>query len=784
MMGFFCFYENIFDKYLFFYYICVNTIYTYMEDLIIESLDTTNNFLAKNDVTIKNHSEITNHYSELLYNKLFSNGDEREERILFYSSYLHDIGKLTSSFQKFLNGIVKKPNNKYSHNEIGWAFLTTYLSDDFKDKEIINNIVYWHHGITNEQSSDNSVSILNSVDQESINNMITYLISVVGEENVSQYSDNYPIPTPMYYPNDVNIGRSLPILSTLRSILVTADRLGSEYTSIDIVDDTIIDSYFNMDREINVTKTKYDNTGERFERQKSIVSNIGQTTVVKSPAGSGKTLIGVLWSLKHREKVIWVVPRNTIAYSLYDSISKELSNVNVDTSVQLVLSGEIKKTNSDDEIYGSNIIITNIDNFLSPTYKNNLMHISTLVVGCTVIFDEFHELISNDPYFALFINIMRVRHRFTESKTLLLSATPLPVYNLWETFSKKCVVLPNKEEHYPAIHTKRYDIKISQTKPIINSNCNTLVIKNTISNSQIEMNDGEYSDLLHSKFLDDVKVSKLENLLSKYGKENDRDESMDNVVGTHMIQASVDVSFNHLVEDVLSPESTIQRIGRCDRFGDYENTPNITIYKPKEKIGSETYSNNKIIEQLYDKDLNNLWYEFIEDNLSDKQLTLDEIYVLYNKFSNDNANRIKRYVENIHTNSLTSLSNIYPIKFFNDTYDKSIKTAGSNKLRSSSNEIFFIVKRDDSEEWVGPFNEKLVRNIDQQFNEEGNILRRMKNTMKKIMKSNNSDFDYTEIINNKRITLDGVRRYGKKSNTPYIRYDLQYNEELGLININ
>lgn len=755
-----------------------------MEDLIIESLDTTNNFLAKNDVTIKNHSEITNHYSELLYNKLFSNGDEREERILFYSSYLHDIGKLTSSFQKFLNGIVKKPNNKYSHNEIGWAFLTTYLSDDFKDKEIINNIVYWHHGITNEQSSDNSVSILNSVDQESINNMITYLISVVGEENVSQYSDNYPIPTPMYYPNDVNIGRSLPILSTLRSILVTADRLGSEYTSIDIVDDTIIDSYFNMDREINVTKTKYDNTGERFERQKSIVSNIGQTTVVKSPAGSGKTLIGVLWSLKHREKVIWVVPRNTIAYSLYDSISKELSNVNVDTSVQLVLSGEIKKTNSDDEIYGSNIIITNIDNFLSPTYKNNLMHISTLVVGCTVIFDEFHELISNDPYFALFINIMRVRHRFTESKTLLLSATPLPVYNLWETFSKKCVVLPNKEEHYPAIHTKRYDIKISQTKPIINSNCNTLVIKNTISNSQIEMNDGEYSDLLHSKFLDDVKVSKLENLLSKYGKENDRDESMDNVVGTHMIQASVDVSFNHLVEDVLSPESTIQRIGRCDRFGDYENTPNITIYKPKEKIGSETYSNNKIIEQLYDKDLNNLWYEFIEDNLSDKQLTLDEIYVLYNKFSNDNANRIKRYVENIHTNSLTSLSNIYPIKFFNDTYDKSIKTAGSNKLRSSSNEIFFIVKRDDSEEWVGPFNEKLVRNIDQQFNEEGNILRRMKNTMKKIMKSNNSDFDYTEIINNKRITLDGVRRYGKKSNTPYIRYDLQYNEELGLININ
>jgi hypothetical protein len=34
-----------------------------------------------------------------------------------------------------------------------------------------------------------------------------------------------------------------------------------------------------------------------------------------------------------------------------------------------------------------------------------------------------------------------------------------------------------------------------------------------------------------------------------------------------LLQASLDISFNDLYEDILSPQSTLQRIGRCDRFG-------------------------------------------------------------------------------------------------------------------------------------------------------------------------------------------------------------------------
>ena len=37
--------------------------------------------------------------------------------------------------------------------------------------------------------------------------------------------------------------------------------------------------------------------------------------------------------------------------------------------------------------------------------------------------------------------------------------------------------------------------------------------------------------------------------------------------------------FCNVYEDVLSPESTMQRIGRCDRWGDLDVNPSITIYK-------------------------------------------------------------------------------------------------------------------------------------------------------------------------------------------------------------
>jgi CRISPR/Cas system-associated endonuclease/helicase Cas3 len=49
-------------------------------------------------------------------------------------------------------------------------------------------------------------------------------------------------------------------------------------------------------------------------------------------------------------------------------------------------------------------------------------------------------------------------------------------------------------------------------------------------------------------------------------------------------KASLDISFNDLYEDILSPQSTLQRIGRCDRFGNCIGESVINIIKESPKV--------------------------------------------------------------------------------------------------------------------------------------------------------------------------------------------------------
>jgi hypothetical protein len=71
--------------------------------------------------------------------------------------------------------------------------LSKYLSDDFEHKTIITNSVHWHHGISNRVEGHTDTEILDSLDNESINNMLEYLVECVSvdnlNENVIKYSD-------------------------------------------------------------------------------------------------------------------------------------------------------------------------------------------------------------------------------------------------------------------------------------------------------------------------------------------------------------------------------------------------------------------------------------------------------------------------------------------------------------------------------------------------------------------------------------------------------------------
>lgn len=738
-----------------------------------------------NGLTLKDHSLIVSECANKLCDSLNLTTNIRDNytQVIELSSKLHDIGKCTKNFQRFLKGELQKPNLKFRHNEYGWAFLSKYLSDEIPYKHLILNIVYWHHGISNQLCKHTDSEILETIDGESKENMLSYLIDIVGVEYINDIEYLDSITTPLFYPKNDLGKQELPILQLLRSIVITADRISSNLLSLDEIDDALVKSYFEPKTKANIGKSRFEGTN-RFSEQMDIVNSIHGTTILKAPAGFGKTIVGLSWALKHDKKIIWVAPRNTIAESLYMSINNELENLNVTTSIQLVLTNEIKKTNDDTlGMYDAQIIITNIDSFLAPSFKNDSMDNSALLFGATLVFDEFHELVSDAPLMSLFVNVMRIRHRLlVDSNTLLLSATPIKCEQLWDGLNNKTLVLPNNETHYKAIHNEKYLINVVNEKPEILANTNSLVIMNTIKSAQNEKIAGDYRLLLHSDFTDEKRESNFNELSLNYGKDSDINNNKPNVIGTHIIQASLDISCNNLCENVLSPESTLQRIGRCNRFGDYKGISNFTIVKELISNGNNNLikGENSIKNILYSRNLSDTWFDFISV-YNGKELTLDELYVIYNDFSTKMSKEISSYVRSCFDNSSKNLSNIYPIKF-NVKSKKAYLTAGSNKLRSVNNEIFFIIEHKERKgEWVGPFTKEVLTDIDILFREDSNVLNRMLKTMKKLRDSNDDRFEFNDIIDNKYITIDGIRRLAKKSNTPYIVYDRVYDEELGIV---
>lgn len=700
-------------------------------------------------------------------------------RKLVLAGMLHDIGKAHSNFQKKLtdaSGDEILGKNKFRHNEIGWAFLSKYYNPNMKEfSDIINDAVYWHHGISNTMGSARSGEILEDITDEDIQNMKDILAKVLSGTDSIAKEELPDVKAPIYYSDQdlwLNTERSFA-----RACVCSSDRIASKLYDIGSYQQCldVIRGITKRVGTLKVDNNPYDDN-ERFKYQVDIVDKAGQTTLVKGPAGFGKTLAAIMWAAKSDKKLIWVCPRNSVAYSVYESVCNELKNTGNDNiSVELYLTGEVKKTNTSNYSgFDSDIIVTNIDNFISPTinYKHSDERLF-LINAADVVFDEFHELIGDSALFAAFVTLVNVRHRLTNSRTLLLSATPSIICTkFWNSPDNKVVILPSEDKHYPAAHNQTYNIRVLENEP--SPTGGDLIVYNTIFSAQASSTRNKNTQLIHSKYTDEDKAFRYERLISQYGKKGSNNGKP--VVGSHVVQASLDVSFKNVSECVLSPESTLQRIGRCNRWGDMGDGSNINLFTRDDR------GENNIIREMYTPELNLLWLEELK-MLNGIEVTLDELYTLYNSFHVKYKDKISRYINNVFNNSMDNLSTIYPIKFTGVKSDDGVQTAGGNKLRISTNSLFYICKKYNNDEWVGPFTANIHRNVGEEFG-EGNISNPT-TKIKRVMESLVSDerFDYAKILKkpSKYLTLDNFRLHAKKSNTPYIRFNEVYHPELGLI---
>lgn len=754
-----------------------------------------NEVLAKsNGTSLANHSKLVGLFARTIASKKYIQNDEVLFSEIEVSGFLHDIAKVIEKNQESIKKNKKMPIKPTAHNEQGWAFLSKHLQCKSSSKKNVLYNVYWHHGTANYQKVSNNV-IYDNIDSKDIEKLILIVKELLKDNPYFSCSDEplsfSPIFRPDFYQIEDEFESSIETFS--RMCLVSADRMVSGFTpkkcdyflenSNKISD--YIDDLMKISECDNINNIHFDN--ERFEIQKNLATEEAKTICFNGPAGFGKTNAGLFWITKNKEKTIWVCPRNTVAYSVYHSLIETFEKFKIEgISVELYLTGKVQKKNTvDTEDFSSDIIVTNIDNFLTPSIDNRNAKRLFYTINTNVIFDEYHEYVTtnNNILLSCFINIMKTRHRNTQSRTLLISGTPIyEIEELWDYDSNKTAYLPNKYQHFPSAHDNPYFISVENNIPHVDDNKNSIIFLNAISSTQDFKIKYPDTEIFHGDFEKWYKDHKLSQLFINNGKNSPVTISKQNVVSTHALQASADLSFSSLYESVVSPMATLQRIGRTNRWGEFDSAD---FFVFNLKNNSETHIKNI----LYNGKLCQKWFEVLLEN-DKKQLTLSQIYKLYNDFCQTNKSEIKKYIRKCYSDSILLLEGIYPtqsdIKEEEEEIQNKIFKSDSNKIRSNGNQIFCIYKIKNSDRFTEPFNENVFGgDFKKTFGEpeDKKIMNKIKNAMKNIIRSEqNGLYDYTLLVDSGYI--DEIRKAGKYSNTPYIVFNKEYDLELGLVKIN
>jgi len=576
------------------------------------------------------------------------------------AGYLHDIGKATSI------GHQAESMERPTHHEIGWAYLAGYLRPT-AIKELILDAVYWHHAQVMRGSlfslltQECILKCLTDNDRQAMKSVVASCRTVLGDVSLGLLS--YPNlgmnPPPFFRALDVPGPSSLSssrgryphydegnaLRMAVRACVCSANRIASSLEDSQLRDlligslspEYLVESEMGKMPQASVSCPE-DYDPERFEMQQQCVSNALQAAGLAGgcPAGFGKTLVGLMWGQSHGRRLLWVCPRNEVAYAVFANINKELEALGLDgkISVEVNLTGQRQEATQEDvDELGSDIVITNIDTFVRPMVDHQMAGRTFKFLTAPVVFDEFHEYIAATPLFAAFVTLMLVRHRWCRKvPSLLLSATPTSVADLWDCEEKPVLHLPSRNEHYPPQHQGTYRLSLADKQPD-SIEGGGLCILNSVRQSQYAYRRYQPDLLLHSRFIDADRRRNLSRVMKSFGKEGNGVKNGETVVSALMAQAVLDISFAHLYESVCSPESTLQRIGRVDRWGTYWHmSPTICLFRHR--------FDRHAIQTIYDNKLHQAWWDFLrEKHPGDEtaEVGLSTLYGYYNEFYRGDA---------------------------------------------------------------------------------------------------------------------------------------------------
>ena len=708
-------------------------------------------------IKLVEHSIAVINVSVYLFNQIIKKeinfNEFRKENIskfyqeLILTAALHDIGKCSGKFQEKLNNFnltedgnyipksKKKASNFIPHNVSGWAYLEYYCENI---PDIVKNNILYHHTINPVIGKMTVLDIVSDDDMKNskdnyddfYNYIIQYCNKIFKINFKATIKDSYNNIDKM--PDSVSLYRQIKSNSHLfftmmddaskfliiRSIIVFADRFVSEnYDKISLICDNNEDFFRKeiLNKVIYSHKGWNDNVNElkddkgnllydtvRLKEQNSLLNDIEKysNNIVSASAGFGKTLVGLRWILRNKKKVMWVVPRNVIADGTYQSICNERNKMGYtedNLSIGLLIAGQWVKGNID-----SDIIVTNIDNFLSMMIKNRMVGNLIKEIGCNIIFDEYHEFLSDQELFAGFIELVYARCKFTNSKTLLLSATPLRFDKTYFNDGEMNVHFLKAKAYNGEMKVKVNFFDLDNINHLLSTVRDSFIICNTVKQSQrlFKLIGGKDDILIHSRF-PSVRRNEIEEEIYHCHGKGSCVNNRNNIIGTNIIGVGLDISAKTIYDFVVTPENTIQRgCGRGGRFNEKEYNNEI-IYNVCNLINDK--GNRMLINSQTNNNLHNKWLKILKsfDGLT---ITKDKLYELYYDFYDENKKEIVQLWNHFLDESSRKLMNLRPYKTFTKQKEN-IKNRLSDKqsYRGIGNSVFVTVQNAD-----GTYSEAII----------------------------------------------------------------------------
>jgi CRISPR-associated endonuclease/helicase Cas3 len=452
----------------------------------------------------------------------------------------------------------------------------------------------------------------------------------------------------------------------IRACLITADRWVSSLTAQDLasyIKTKSLDSFVrdqlkdhivvenNLVAHIQECIGHFPNN-ERSQKQsikaRELADDNMHVKVLAGAAGCGKTKIALEWaSLRNAQQIIWVCPRVQICQGLFTELRASDEPYFQQATVEL-FTGEFKYTNHfgnttpEDEQLTGDIVITTIDQLLSSVISHTKADRLLNYLNAHIVFDEYHEYINMPAFNLLFAELVESRNELNGGcNILLVSATPHYAYLEAILDIKKDYDIVEME----SFNSKSYQFNFvsydenqeDETNPLYQKHkLSTFVISNTATTAQksfIKNQEAENSILLHSKYKKSDKKTLFNQVFEAF--KRDGNKEYDLLRSGPIVQASLNISCDHMVSEITTAENCLQRMGRLDRFGKNIDT-NLYIVAIPDTLaaGKNNGAVARFLSSSNQLESAKAWLTFLIDKTENgsKTQTIYDIYQYYKEF--------------------------------------------------------------------------------------------------------------------------------------------------------